>query len=424
MIREYFLRKLPPYRGNEIRVVTDQRVTDIIKEILAAHTDYATDYDKITDLYIRKSVPDLCRELFKLCKNEFDYVVEDENRQTVRSPAAIIALAKVIGSDCKHYASFIGGVLDALKRRGREITWCYRFCSYDLFDMTPEHVFIVVEDEGQEIWIDPVLETFDQRYPVYYHHRDKQPKMALYRVSGIGRQPIYKTTVDLVPGNNFPEVDTAYGCSIGAIAWAQVIQSAIPIITNFFSSLFGGGSQYTTGVQWLTQQYQYYVLGQANATSRTDAEDRYTPEAQAWFSTVLGVPIYDRYRLHALMGTNAADGVPLNNTDQQRAQAYIALGPDTQNVDPAAVAQAVQIAKKFKWGAAPGSWAAFQTPAPDVTTGNGTGNGSGNGNGGSDTDKPGFMDWIKANPFQTALIGAAVYLGVVRPLITRKRKRA
>lgn len=159
-----------------------------------------------------------------------------------------------------------------------------------------------------------------------------------------------------------------------ALDIGSAILSALPALVSFFKGVFGGNYQYSTGVRWLTQQYQYYVLGQANATgthTSTGLNEQYTPEAQTWFSLVLGVPIYDRERLHALMGTNVVDGRPLNNTDQQRVESYLRpQWTDTQGESPERVMRAVQIAKQFRWGAAPGSWAKYGVPAdkPEPTS--------------------------------------------------------
>jgi hypothetical protein len=100
------------------------------------------------------------------------------------SPAAILSLGK---NDCKNYALFIVGVLDSLKRKGLiDNKIFYRFASYKLLDEIPHHVFaVIVDNNGNEFFIDPVLSTFNER-KTYYHKIDKLPNMPLYSVSGIG----------------------------------------------------------------------------------------------------------------------------------------------------------------------------------------------------------------------------------------------
>lgn len=159
---------------------------------------------------------------------------------------------------------------------------------------------------------------------------------------------------------------------------ASTVLKLLPGLVSFFKGIFGDYT-YTTGVRWLTQQYQYYVLGQANATGThtgSGVDEKYTPEAQTWFSAVLGVPIFDRERLHALMGTRVSDGAPLNNTDAARVDSYLRpTWTDTQGVPREKVMRAVQIAKQFRWGAMPGTWAQFGVPADPPQSAGGAGGG-------------------------------------------------
>jgi len=183
---------LPPYERNYQLIKEDQYVRDIIKEVLDSHEVYAYDYDDICNFFDAGSTEQICRQLFDFCKANISYRIEDKKEQTTQSPSGIITLGH---GDCKHYASFIGGCLDALKRKGKKINWWYRFASYDWIDDTPQHVFVVVKDKGKEIWIDPVLRQFNERYMPKHTPKDYQINvhpMALYRVSGIGLPTDYK----------------------------------------------------------------------------------------------------------------------------------------------------------------------------------------------------------------------------------------
>lgn len=175
------LDKLPPYSNREQIITGNQGVVDIIKEVLNAHEVFLGDYDAIAVDFRRSSVEKTCKALFDFCKRNIVYEIETYEDQTTRSPAAIIEIGC---GDCKHYAGFIAGVLDALKRNGEKIEWNYRFASYDLFNKTPGHVFVVVKDKGREIWVDPVLEQFNERLePAYI--TDKRVSGMLTRISGI-----------------------------------------------------------------------------------------------------------------------------------------------------------------------------------------------------------------------------------------------
>lgn len=173
------LDHLPPYQEYEQVIHYEQTVSDIIKEVLSAHEVFAEDYDGIADFFYADDTEQMCRNLFDFCKDNISYEIETKDDQTTRSPAAILELGN---GDCKHYAGFIGGILDALKRKGDKIDWFYRFASYDLLDTEPGHVFIVVKNGKDEIWIDPVLSEFDERLMPQYI-TDKKVKM-LSRLSG------------------------------------------------------------------------------------------------------------------------------------------------------------------------------------------------------------------------------------------------
>lgn len=165
-------------------VVHRQGVYDIMSDVVKAHNDYAKDYDKICSYFWKGSEKKTIKFLFDFCKKNLPYKAETDQAQTVRSPAAILETASTWGVDCKHYAGFIAGVLDGLNRQGKNFDWRYRFVSYTPDDATPEHVFIVADLDGKKIFIDPVLENLDQRFPKYYYFQEKFPMLS--RVNGVG----------------------------------------------------------------------------------------------------------------------------------------------------------------------------------------------------------------------------------------------
>jgi hypothetical protein len=185
------LNKLTPLQGINKVIKINQSVGDIVSGILNTHNYWKNDYDKIC-LNFNEQTPYLIgKKIFDFLKDHTHYVIESDNQQTLRSPAAILKLGsdKKIGLDCKSYSLFIGGVLDALNRNGKNINWCYRFASYKFTDKLPHHVFVVINSgSSKEIWIDPVLPTYNEKKQ-YFYKIDRKPKnMALVQVSGIGRR--------------------------------------------------------------------------------------------------------------------------------------------------------------------------------------------------------------------------------------------
>lgn len=182
------LGKLQPYAGKTQVLVHNQSVGDIITGILKTHNLYRSEYDKIYKRFDAPTVRGICKKLYNFLRDNTHYVIESDNKQTLRSPAAILQLGSnpKIGLDCKSFALFCGGVLDAFRRHGRDIDFAYRFASYRPFDKIPHHVFIVVNpDTKNEIWLDNVLPSFDLKKKYFYKIDKKVPNM-LYSVSGVG----------------------------------------------------------------------------------------------------------------------------------------------------------------------------------------------------------------------------------------------
>lgn len=185
------LNRLTPLQGINKVIQINQSVGDIISGILNTHNYWRNDYDKICLNFNDKTPYLIGKKIFDFLKGHTHYVIESDNQQTLRSPAAILKLGsdKKIGLDCKSYSLFIGGVLDALNRKGININWCYRFASYKFTDKLPHHVFVVINPgSSKEIWIDPVLPSYNEKKQ-YFYKIDRKPKnMALVQVSGIGRR--------------------------------------------------------------------------------------------------------------------------------------------------------------------------------------------------------------------------------------------
>lgn len=142
----------------------------------------------------------------------------------------------------------------------------------------------------------------------------------------------------------------------------QIAAIGVKLIGQIIS-MFGNNYHTSTGVRWLCQYYEKYVLG-LNTRSDNTVNENNVPNAQSWFSYVLGVPIYDTYRFCALKGWDHNSESDLHNTDQQRINNYLAF-PDCQGVNPQLVAAAVQIAKTLNWTDPLGSWK-NRLPAPGV----------------------------------------------------------
>lgn len=194
------LQYLPPYKGTVTVLKKHQNTDDIIEGILSANNKYAKDYSQISSFFIGSTPRQTCKNIWKFLKQNVNYKIESENRQTIKTPAAIIATGKTTGSDCKNLSLFTAGILQDLKRKGiQNIPFVFRFSSYKFFNNIPEHVFIVAyPGTNNEIWIDAVLNEFDYKKN-YTYKIDKKPM--LVGISGIGavkKQTILKKGAKVV----------------------------------------------------------------------------------------------------------------------------------------------------------------------------------------------------------------------------------
>lgn len=186
--RTQILNRLTPFQNRRDILLHDQDVADIITGLLGTHRQYTREYDKIAPYFVGRNNYETGRNIWDFLKNNVRYRVEPESAQMLKSPAAIVTptiSGRTNTSDCKNYSLFTGGILDAINRSGGRINWCYRFASYKMFDKVPQHVFCVINpDTDNEIWIDAVLPTYNNKKQYYYKTDRKINNMALVALSG------------------------------------------------------------------------------------------------------------------------------------------------------------------------------------------------------------------------------------------------
>lgn len=181
-LKQDLINSLPPFRNEKKLIKQRQGTNDIIKSVLKIHGEYESDYDSIYPYFDRGNVYTTAQRIWEFLKYNLTYNAESGEDQSVKSPSAILHPGEKI--DCKHYALFAGGILDAIKQNESEPwDWCFRFASDKSTDNV-SHVFVVVFDQDQEYWIDPCLASFNQRKK-YILIEDVKP-MPLYKISGVG----------------------------------------------------------------------------------------------------------------------------------------------------------------------------------------------------------------------------------------------
>lgn len=200
--RHELLGNLKPYQGHKTLLVKYQDTNDIIKALQDAHQRNAGEYDKICARFWNGNKKALLKRLFNFCKKNIAYQIESDKNQTIKTPGAILAQGH---GDCKHYASFINGVISACNRKyGCSIDNYFRFSGYKIGATEPQHVFAVVKtNDGEEIWIDPVLQNFNEHKETTFKTDKKANTMALHSVSGFELAEIGKGGRGIKKWRNF-----------------------------------------------------------------------------------------------------------------------------------------------------------------------------------------------------------------------------
>jgi hypothetical protein len=216
------LALLPPPKMSKDLIVEIQDEVDMMQSVVDAHKKFAYQYDMIYRQFDTGRVDSTGKLIWEFLKYNLVYTAEGKRDQTKKSAVRILCPGEKI--DCKHYSSFAGGVLDAIKRNeGDKFTWCYRYGGYDSSGIIG-HVFVVINpNTNNEIWLDPVLGRYNERlWPNIYE--DKFVKMALYELAGIGKVNNGKRARNSVPDSQ--PVPASSGVPFGVVVAGLVVMVA------------------------------------------------------------------------------------------------------------------------------------------------------------------------------------------------------
>lgn len=377
---------------NPVVLVDDQDVQDIMRGLKMKHKQCTADYDRIAKYFPSDDVEELCYDLWAFCRDNLTYFEEPVKKQEVRSPITIL---KSGYSDCKCYSLFIAGILDAKRRKGLDIDWVFRFTPTVFYKADIGHVFVVVNPKSDNIWVDAVLDTFDQ-HNIYFVKVDEKVNTyaQLGRVGGLtvlprGRIGSAEDTllaavkeysdgldnaIEITQSSGLLNTITAgvlatasaaipgLGAALGVMKVAAVaandvfgVGSKAAILINDYASnpltaevkivesLFNGRT-YNTDQYYAAMYYQFYVLGK-NVTNIDKIADSDVMPALKWFIDRTNVFISGQEHLRAL-GQSAAKYV-----------SYFGVNADT-TTDMTRVVPAVAVASQY-WifNGVLGSWA-------------------------------------------------------------------
>ena len=107
---------LPPSTGSRVLLNANQTTADIIRALVLNHKINVIQGKKIARYFEGDTDRETARNIWEFLKYNIPYKVEPGERQTIKSLSRIISDARGgFGSDCKHFATFTGVILHALK---------------------------------------------------------------------------------------------------------------------------------------------------------------------------------------------------------------------------------------------------------------------------------------------------------------------
>ena len=165
---------LPSAKNIAVKVKQNQSTQDLIDSIKEAHQDNKIYANKIAHYFKGSNDYQTGKNIWQFLKNYVPYKIEPSETQTSKTlPRILDDATKGIGSDCKHYSTFAGSILNSLN-----IPFIYRMAGYQ--STTPQHIYCVIKSGTKEIPLDAVLPYYD-----YQKKNLKQIDMSLYNLSGV-----------------------------------------------------------------------------------------------------------------------------------------------------------------------------------------------------------------------------------------------
>lgn len=155
----------------EIMLVEKQVVPDIMRYMPWKLRRSAAYYDRIWMFFDAGTVEEVGEGVFDFLKDQVSYLEEDDDAQVLSTPKEMLERGDC---DCKGYALFVAGVVDGINRNSGqpEIPWCFRFVPSKILGTKIGHVFVVLDPGGKEVWVDPVLGSFNEK-PFYMVQKDR-----------------------------------------------------------------------------------------------------------------------------------------------------------------------------------------------------------------------------------------------------------
>lgn len=174
--RQYIASIMPPAIGIDTIEQKGAVNADIIRAIEKNYPEAVKLSESIANQFKGHSAKQTAYNIYKFLREQITYLADPDHKQKIRLPNRFISDAT---GDCKSFALFTASILANL-----EMPIAFRFASYNPFNNTPSHVYVVTKDEkGRELIIDGVYKLFNAEKPYSYK---TDCNMTVYTLSGVG----------------------------------------------------------------------------------------------------------------------------------------------------------------------------------------------------------------------------------------------
>jgi len=174
--RQYIASIMPPAIGIDTIEQKGAVNADIIRAIEKNYPEAVRLSESIANQFKGHSAKQTAYNIYKFLREQITYLADPDHKQKIRLPNRFISDAT---GDCKSFALFTASILANL-----EMPVAFRFASYNAFNNTPSHVYVVTRDEKcRELIIDGVYKLFNAEKP-YSYKTDRN--MTVYTLSGVG----------------------------------------------------------------------------------------------------------------------------------------------------------------------------------------------------------------------------------------------
>lgn len=167
---------IPRAENKKLPTIPNGGTQDIVNEVLSVYRVSQNDLKAFAKHLQGDSLFSTCSNIWFFIKENIRYKEDPEGVQWIKTPARIWQDKEC---DCKGYSIFTACLL-----KGLGINGTFRFVSYEKFDQSVTHVYVIVNDGTREIKIDCVMPSFNVEKR--YQHKTDYKMTKISRLSGIG----------------------------------------------------------------------------------------------------------------------------------------------------------------------------------------------------------------------------------------------